>query len=343
MKKTSNFFPLVITLIFAFSSLLFLAGCGEDQEEDKLVIYAYDAFPDALEESIKKAIQSDETAVELIRFEDTGGLMAQLLLEKEEPKADVAIGLDNTYLARAFDEGLFQSYRPAGMEVVHEGLIVDSEYRVVPFDYGSIALNYDSELLPDPPQSWQELLDPAYRDKIILMNPSTSSPGRNFLLFTVAEFGENGYLDFWETLKPNILTVTSGWSDGYGLYTQGEAPIVLSYDTSPAYHLEFEETDRYKNLIFEGRAYAQIEVAGILTGAAHPELAKRCIDHIVSKAFQDLIPLNQIMYPVHPDASLPESFVQAAGATEIVNMDERLVAERLDGWLAAWEELMRRP
>ena len=330
-------------MILVLTGAFFLSGCGEDQQEGKLVVYTYDAFPDALEESIKNALQTEDTEIELIRFEDTGGLMTQVLLEKEKPKADVVIGLDNTYLARAFEEDLFQSYTPQAFKVVHEGLIVDPEHRLLPFDYGSITLNYDSQLLPEPPDSWQELLDPAYKDKVILMNPSTSSPGRNFLLFTVAEFGESGYLDFWDSLKPNILTVTSGWSDGYGLYTQGEAPIVLSYDTSPAYHLEFEETDRYKNLIFEGRAYAQIEVAGILKGAANLKLAKSCMDHIVSQDFQDLIPLNQFMYPVHPDADLPESFIQAAGATEIVNMDERLVAEKLDVWLAAWEELMRRP
>jgi thiamine transport system substrate-binding protein len=324
-------------------AVFFFSACNKEQQQGNLIIYTYDTFPDALEESIKTALETEGTAVNLIRFEDTGGLMAQVLLEKDKPKADVVIGLDNTYLARAFDEDLFQVYKPAGLKLVHEGLVVDPEYRLIPFDYGSIALNYDSKLLPDPPSSWQELLDPAYKDKIILMNPSTSSPGRNFLLFTIAEFGEDGFLDFWNSLKPNILTVASGWSEGYGLYTQGEAPIVLSYDTSPAYHLQFEETDRYKNLIFDGRAYAQVEVAGILKGSPHLKLAKRCMDHLVSQGFQDLIPLNQIMYPIHPDAKLPDSFVQAAGATEIVNMDESLVAEKLNGWLTAWEDLMRRP
>lgn len=343
MNRTHRFLMAAFALSLVLP-LAFVFSAGKDEQDNgKLVIYTYDAFPDALEASIREALGREGAEIDLIRFEDTGGLMTQVLLEKESPKADVVIGLDNTYLAKAFSEDLFQTYKPAGLKLVHEGLLVDRMYRLIPFDYGSIALNYDSQLLPNPPKNWEELLDPAYNDSVILMNPSTSSPGRNFLLFTIAEFGEDEYLNFWNSLKPNILTVTSGWSEGYGLYTQGEAPIVLSYDTSPAYHLEFEGTERYKNLIFDGRAYAQVELAGILKGAGRLDLAKKCMDHIVSREFQDLIPLNQIMYPVHPEAHLPESFVRAAGATEIINMDERLVAEKLDGWLAAWEDLMRRP
>ena len=334
-----------ILAILALAVLLISSGGKEPKvpEVNKLVVYTYDAFPGELESSIKDKFESEGITVDLLRFEDTGGLMAQVLLEKDTPKADVVIGLDNTYLAKAFDEDLFQPYKPADLKLVHERLLVDPEYRLVPFDYGSVVLNYDSEMLPNPPGSWADLLDPIYKDKIILMNPTTSSPGRNFLLFTIVEFGEDGYLDFWNALKPNILTVTAGWSEGYGLYTQGEAPIVLSYDTSPAYHIYYEKTHRYKNLIFDGKGYAQIEVAGIPKGAKNLPAAKECMDFIVAAEFQKLIPLTNFMYPVNPDVPLPDAFVEAKGATEIVNMDENLVSEKLDGWLTAWEDLMRRP
>ena len=343
MKKRFSITLLAAVTVVSILVALTTAFGGREPEGAKLVIYTYDSFPGALEEKIRSKLEPDGYAVEVVRFEDTGGLVTQLLLEKDNPKADIAIGLDNTYLARAFEADLFTPYEPSGMKLVHEGLLVDSEYRLIPFDYGSITLNYDSAMLPDPPGSWQELLDPKYKGKIILMNPTTSSPGRNFLLFTIVEFGEDGFLDFWRALKPNLLTVTAGWSEGYGLYTQGEAPIVLSYDTSPAYHLHFEGTHRYKNLIFEGRAYAQVEAAGILKGTKNLKAAKRCMDIIVSKEFQELIPLSNIMYPVHPEAQLPQAFIEAGGATEIVNMDERLVVDKLAEWLHAWEDLMRRP
>ncbi len=335
---------ILILVFLAIPWLNLAAGAqSEDKTNESLVIYTYDAFPEELVESIKNHFSTDGrmTEITVVRYQDTGALFNQLLLEKGHTKADLVIGLDNTYLAKAFEENLFLSYKPHDLQLVSPGLLVDPEYRVVPFDYGSITLNYDSSRLPFPPKSWKELLDPKYEKQIILMNPGTSSPGRNFLLFTIAEFGEDGYLDFWKALKPNILTVTSGWSEGYGLYTQGEAPIVLSYDTSPAYHIYYENESRYKNLIFDQRAYAVIEVAGVLRDAANPAAAKECIDFLVGKEFQELLPLTQIMYPVHPGATLPDAFTQAGRATSIVNMDEKLVAEKFNGWLTAWENVMR--
>ncbi|MBT3275938.1 MAG: thiamine ABC transporter substrate-binding protein, partial [Spirochaetales bacterium] len=337
------------TAAFIFIGVLIFLyiGCGEKRDDGEsrrkpLVVYTYDTFPEALEVSIQELFPAhSDTDVSIERFTDTGALISRVLIEKENPKADVVIGLDNTYISQALSEELFQSYKPKGLQLVSPGLLVDDEYRLIPFDYGSIALNYNSDMLPDPPSSWDDLLDPVYKNSIILMNPATSSPGKNFLLFTISEFGENGYLDFWKALKPNILTVTSGWSEGYGLYTQGEAPIVLSYDTSPAYHMHYEQVDKYRNLLFEQRAYAQIEVAGIVTGAKNLSAARELMDHIVSVDFQELIPLNQIMYPIHPDAQLPDAFARANGAEIIVNMDEKIVAEKFEKWLTDWEQVMR--
>lgn len=327
---------------FLFAPALLLGAGGADEEGAKtVVVYTYDAFSGELEENIRARLGEKGISLRMERFQDTGALFTQTLLETEKPVADVVVGLDNTYLARAIKEDLFRAYKPDALKLVSPGILVDPEYRLVPFDYGSVALNYDSGVLTAPPESWSELLEPTYKNQIIMMNPATSSPGRNFLLFTVTEFGEDGYLDFWRRLKPNILTVTSGWSEGYGLYTQGEAPIVLSYDTSPAYHMHYEDEDRYRNLLFDGKAYAQIEVAGITRKTSNFEYAKECMDHLVSVEFQELIPLNQIMYPVHADAALPEAFAWANPASHIVNMDETVVAKKLDTWLAAWEAVMR--
>ncbi len=336
---------LIVAAMFIVSTSVFLfgaGGAGEGAPSDsgsRLVVYTYDAFPGALEESIQAGLEGVEVVFE--RFMDTGGLFTQMLLEKDDARADVVIGLDTTYLPRVFKEDLLQPYEPKGLKLVRDDLLVDPEYRAVAFDYGGIALNYDSQALPEPPRSWDELLEEKYKNKIILINPATSSPGKNFLLFTIAEFGVDGYLDFWRSLKPNILTVASGWSEAYGLYTQGEAPIVLSYATSPAYHKHYESVTRYRNLLFEGKAYAQIEVAGILKNAPNPAAARKLIDHIMSVEFQDLIPLNQFMYPVHADATLPEAFVWAEPASEMVRLDAEAVAAGFDGWLERWEAVMR--
>ena len=329
--------PLLLTAAAAFSG-----GRREKAAVPALVVYTYDAFGEELQDAIGRHFAENwNAAVTFQRFEDTGALYNRLYLERENPVADVAIGLDITYLARAYADGLFQAYKPAGLKVTDPALIVDPRYRVVPFDYGGVLLNVDTKALPNPPRTWEELTGPSLRRKIILMSPATSSPGRNFLLLTVAVFGEDKYLDFWRALKPNILTVSPGWSEGYGLYTQGEAPIVLSYDTSPAYHLEFEKETRYQSLVLGDSAYAQVEVAGIVRNSRNPENARRLMDYLVSPELQALIPLNQVMYPIHPEVALPESFRSVIRAAHLVSLDEERVAANFDRWLREWESVMQ--
>lgn len=343
MRNVSILITAVLLLLVSATAM---AGGTSEAEvaesEGPLIVYTYDAFPEALETVMVEYFEATHgVGVDFQRFADTGGLFNQLYLERQDPRADIAIGLDTTYIGRAFTEGFFDSYRPERAELLSKDLIVDEEFRVTPFDYGGVTLNYDSEALPNPPESWEELLSERFRDTIILMNPNTSSPGRNFLLFTIAEFGEDGYLDFWRQLEPNVLTVTPGWSEGYGLYSQGEAPIVLSYETSPAYHLAYEDTRRYKPLIFDDEAYWQIEVAGIVRDTPRRELAEAFIDHMLSEEFQREIPLNQFMYPVRDDIELPEAFTAFDRADEKVEVDQERVAEKMDEWLSDWEDVMR--
>jgi len=334
----------VATATTLFLTMLFLAtitGCSRTDPR-ALVIYTYDAFPEPLEQMIVSRF-SDEynITVTVERFQDTGGLYNEVYLAGDDYVADLIIGLDNTYVGKALAEGFFQPYTPAGIESVRPDLLLDPQHRLIPFDYGNIVLNYDAEVLTDPPATWDDLLDPRLRESIVLMNPATSSPGRNFLLLTIEQFGEDGYLDYWKNLRPNILTVTAGWSEGYGLYSQGEAPIVLSYDTSPAYHIAYENTDRYRNLILNDTGYAQIEFAGISALAQNVAGAQRAMDYLLSSEFQAEIPLNQFMFPVRDDVTLPEAFTQIDRPTTSVHMDGERVDERFEAWVADWEEVMR--
>jgi thiamine transport system substrate-binding protein len=311
-------------------------------ESDRLVVWTYDAFPEGLEELLAAHMREEYGVTTVVeRYSDTGGLYNEVILTAGEGAADLVIGLDNTYIGAALASDLFQPWEPSGAAAIRPELILDDTYRLVPFDWGNILLNYDSEALPNPPRTWEELLDPALEESIILTSPATSSPGRNFLLLTVAQFGEDGFLEYWEALKPNILTVTAGWSEGYGLYSQGEAPIVLSYDTSPAYHIAYEDTDRYRTLILDGVGYAQIEVMGILADAPNPEHARRAAEFVLSTTFQQEVPLNQFMYPVRDDIELPPAFTQVERPAESVFLDPAMVDANFDRWLEAWEEVMR--
>ncbi len=340
---TRHFFPILFSAI-----VIALASCSPSEESaaqadaSTVVIYGYDSLSSDLSDAISQHMQEKfDVTVDFQRIGDTGAVYTQLYLERENPVADVMIGLDQSYLPQLRDDNLLESYQPAALELAQDELLIARDYYALPFDFGYITLNADTTELDTLPQSWDALLDPALEKSIIMLNPATSSPGRNFLLYTIAVFGEPGYLDYWKALKPNILTVAGGWSEGYGLYNQGEAPMVVSYETSPAYHRQFEGTERYQALLFDSAAYLQVEIAGIVRNAKNRTNAERVIDYILSSEFQQLIPLNQFMYPVHPDAELPEAFVSDNTVEQPVWLDPAYVRENLPRWLEEWEDALR--
>lgn len=332
---------LVLLTMLAVGTLL-CSGCLS-RKEKKLTVYTYASFPMALVERAREDFREKHgIEVEFESFNDTGTLFSQLIREKKKPVADVVIGLDSIYFLRAAREDLFRPYRPEAADHIPADLVFDPEFRLTPFDFGYVLFNYDSEKLEQVPASHQDLLDPVYRGKIILTNPLTSSPGQIFLLTTVALFGEDGYLDYWRALRQNVLTITASWDEAYGMYTAGEAPIVLSYGTSPAYHILYEGTDRYQPLVLDGAAYAQIEGVGILKGSKNPKAAELFIEYLLSPEFQALIPENQFMYPVRSDVELDPAFRLETPVEKLLNLPLETVEANLDKWLAGWEQAIEK-
>jgi thiamine transport system substrate-binding protein len=214
--------------------------------------------------------------------------------------------VDQNLAPRVLGSGLLEAYRPRGFENILSELVLDTSFRLTPYDYSYFAIIYDSEKLPVPPRSLEDLTDSRYRQSLILMDPRTSSPGLGFFGWVKEVYG-NDWQNYWQRLQPSILTVAEGWSSGYGLFTRGEAPLVLSYTTSPAYHLEYEETEQYKAAIFIDGHPLQVEVAGLLESARNKENGKIFLDFMLSPDFQNIIPLTNWMYPV-TDIPLPSSF-----------------------------------
>jgi thiamine transport system substrate-binding protein len=313
-------------------------------EEQELVIYAYDSFV-AEWGPAPKVIpifeQKYGVKVTVLSVGDAGQVLNRAILEKEDPQADILVGIDNNLLARALEEEVLQPYRSPQLGVVPERLRFDASSSVTPFDYGYFAFVYDSEKLSDPPASLEELTAPRFRKKVIVEDPRTSSPGLGLLLWTVAVYGE-GYLDYWSRLKPNLLTITDGWDSAYGLFTSGEAPLVLSYTTSPAYHVEVENTERYRALIFGEGNYLQIEGMGIVRGARHPELARKFIDFTLSPEFQAEIPLTNWMYPVNPAVKTPDSFRFAPQPQRPLSLDAAEIRRNQERWISEWVKLVSR-
>ena len=336
MKKISVF----VVLLLAVS--LSLSAGGAQEDEDTLVIYAYDSFvsewgPAGL---IIPAFEEETgITVDIQSAGDAGQVLSRAILEAKSPRADIVLGIDNNLLDRALNADILQPYKPKNLGRIPEELRFDPTYHVIPFDYGFFSIVYDSERITSPPESLEDLTRPEYREKLILMDPRTSSPGLGFLLWTIEVYGE-GWTDYWKRLIPSILTVTDGWDAGYGLFTAGEAPMVLSYTTSPAYHVEFEDTDRYKAALFDGGNYMQIEGMGIVKGAPHRKEAERFIEFMLTDSFQKVIPLTNFMFPVVPETRLPESFDAALKPETILLMDAEQITLDLESRLEEWVRIL---
>lgn len=319
-------------LIFAF-----LTGCskknvGEDRLS-KVVVYAYDSFisewgPGPEIKRLFKATTGYN--VEFVDCGDGVQVFSRALIEKDAPVADVLIGLDNNLVSQVAEAKLLVEYKPKNAEKtipnsLHRAL--GSNWLLTPLDWSHFAMVYDTQSSVPAPESLLDLIKPAYKKKIILLDPRTSTPGLGFLAWTVAVFGD-GYADFWRALKPNILTMSPSWSSGYGLFASGEAPLVVSYTTSPAYHVEYERTDRFQALIFPEGHPIQVEGAGIVRGAPNENGAKVFLDFLASRDVQMILPLTQWMYPANSTVPLPDSYKKAAPiASKTISADPNAVAD----------------
>ena len=309
----------------------------------ELTIYTYDSFNSEWGPGpvvFKRFEEQCACKLKVVSPGDSGTVLNRVILEKANPKADILLGLNNSELEKSFSYDLWEPYRSPLLEKVPAELLVDKNNRVTPFDYGFIAFVYDSQKLKNPPNSLQDLLDPKYKRKIVIENPKTSSPGLSMLHWTISVYGEDGYLDYWKKLKPNLLSVTDGWSAAYGMFTKGEVPIVLSYVTSPAYHLEYEKTERYQAAVFQEGHYRQIEFAGILKGTRRSKRAQEFIDFMLSEKFQNVIPLTNWMFPVVQYQPLPESFRIAPQPKSAPELNPARVNQQNSKWLKAWSRAM---
>jgi len=305
----------LFTLALALGAAASLFGSGKKQTTspaapppNEVVVWTYDSFVSEWGPGETVAARFEAATGRRIRWVshgDAGAMLARLILEGGAAGADVILGLDQNMAGRALASGLLEGYKPAGAGGVFPELVLDDAWRLTPLDYSYFAIIYDSETVA-PPASLEDLAGPDYRDRLILMDPRTSSPGLGFLAWTQAIYGGE-WTAYWERLKPSILTVADGWDSGYGLFTAGEAPLVLSYTTSPGYHLEYEGTERFKAALFAQGHPIQIEAAALLKAAPNKAGGQAFLDFMLTPAFQEVIPLTNWMYPVI-DIPLPDSF-----------------------------------
>jgi thiamine transport system substrate-binding protein len=294
--------------------------------------------------------QANNVKVNFIKQGDAGQALSRAILTKDNPEADVIFGVDNTFMGRALNAGILEMYLPTGLQSVPQEFQSLATPQLTPIDYGDVCLNYDKAYFAQkklaPPQSLADLTKPEYKDLLVTENPAGSSPGLAFMLATIAAVGEDKWLAYWQQLKANGVKVVEDWNTAYytefsGSSGKGPRPIVVSYASSPAAEVIFADPpiDQAPTAAITDpkTCLRQIEFAGILQGTKNRDLAEKWIDFMLSVPYQQDLPLNQFMYPINPQAKLPEAIMKwSAVAQEPANLSSAVIAQNRERWIEEW-------
>ena len=303
-----------------------------------LNIYTYDSFASDWGPGIPIAEGFEKQCNCTINWNasnDAAFLLSLLKTEGSQTKADVILGLDTNLMAEAIQEGLLERHNTQA--TFNLPIAWDNPY-FVPFDFGYFAIMVDTEAMDQPPQALDELVRGDFTNQLVIQDPRTSSPGLGLIHWMHAVYGED-MAQAWKDIRSNILTTTPGWSEAYGLFLDGSAPMVLSYTTSQAYHQMVEETSRYQALIFPEGHQIQVEVAGISSYSDQKELAQQFLDYLVSKDAQSIIPTTNWMYPaVDVGDQLPTVIHDLPVPTKTFLLDSETAGETRTDLITIWLE-----
>ena len=333
-------------LFFLAMTCLLLPVVGS--AEETLTLMTHDSF-NISKELIARFEEQNQVKLRVFKAGDAGAALVQAILSKENPMADVFFGVDNTFFSRAITADIFVPYASPQLKNIPDQFKLDGQNRLLPVDYGDVCLNYDKKWFIEtnlvPPADLTDLIKPEYKGLTVVENPATSSPGMAFLLATIGRFGENGYLDFWKQLRDNDVLVANGWEDAYyGHFTsasKGKRPIVVSYASSPAAVVYYAEKPMANAptgaVVSNNSAFRQVEFVGILKGTKKPALAQKLVDFILSRPFQEDIPLQMFVFPVNSTAVLPPVFTKYARVAEHpATVSPAAIEKNREAWLEAW-------
>jgi thiamine transport system substrate-binding protein len=348
--------PLLLILLAACQPVAAPGAPIESSARPTLVVASHDSF-NVSENVVAQFEQEHNVTVQFLALGDAGAAVNRIILSKDAPLADLFFGVDNTFLGRALEADVFEPYDSPALESIPDELELDPEHRLLPIDVGYVNLNADADWFAQNgiplPTALEDLTKPDYAGLLVTPNPATSSPGLAFLLATISHFGEEEALTFWQALRANDLLVTDGWSEAYfehftvGSAGAGDRPLVVSYSTSPPADIVYATDGRTEtssvNLNLPGGVFRQIEFVGILQGTQQPELARAWVDFMLSRPFQEDMPLQMFVYPALPDAHLPDLFVQYAEVpAEFAQIEPAEIEANREQWIEAWTNAVRR-
>ncbi|HLA06641.1 MAG TPA: thiamine ABC transporter substrate-binding protein [Anaerolineales bacterium] len=343
-------------ITFVLCAIFLLSACTSTPNGiQTLTILTHDSFA-VSEEVVTTFEKANRAKIVFLQSGDAGAVLNKAILTREAPLADVFFGVDNTFLSRALEADIFEAHDSRALQEIPDEFILDPSRRALPVDYADVCINYDKAYFTDMdlavPKSLDDLLKPEYKDLLVVENPATSSTGLAFLLTTIAQYGDS-FTEYWAALRDNGVVVVDGWETAY--YTnfsassgKGPQPMVVSYATSPAAEVIFAEPPLddapTASMLGPNTCFRQIEFVGILKGTQRRALAEKFVDFILSRQFQEDVPLQMFVYPVNPGAALPDEFDKYAQApSQPATLDPEIIAANRDQWIQAWTEIVMKP
>jgi len=304
---------------------------------EKLTIYTYDSFVSEwgpgpiIEKIFEEKYNAD---VDFVAVDSAATLLNKVILEGDTSKADIVLGLDMNLFDLAEQSGLFTSHNIKDINNLINLPLKWETNKFVPYNYGYFSFVYNEANLETPPKSMDELIN-STNARIVIQDPRTSTPGLGLLTWMKALYGDKAG-DEWKKLNKKIISVTKGWTDAYyNFFMAGEADMVLSYTTSPAAHIMFEERYDILATTFEEGNYITIEFAGILNNSQNKDLANKFLNFMLSEEFQSVIPSTNIMYPITNIKDLPEAF-DKLDVPKFIQMDPKEINKNKEKWIDEW-------
>jgi len=318
-----------------------------------LTVLTHDSF--AISDALVKQFEAENNVhLAFIKGGDAGAVLNKAVLSKENPQADVFYGVDNTFISRAIKADIFDAYNSPLLKTNRSEFDLDPQHRLLAVDYGDVCINYDKAYFKNKklavPAVLEDLTRPEYKGQLVVENPATSSTGLAFMLATVAQYGPDHFLDYWKKLKENDVMIVDGWEAAY--YTQfsgssGKGPqsLVVSYGTSPAAELVFAKEPLKEaptaSIVGPNTCFRQVEFVGILKGTKQRALAEKWVDFMLSKPFQEDMPLQMFVFPVDSQAALPDAFKQYIQVPDKpASLSPDTIDSQRDSWIEAWRAAM---
>ena len=330
----------------AIAGVAGLGGClgGPDGGDRTLTVATYSSFTGegTAGNWLKSAFEADTDATVEFRIPENGlNEFIQRQSQDAPIDADLFVGLTTGELVRAddrLDESLFAAAGDIeGADRVRSDLTFDPDGRVVPYDTGYISLVYDEGEV-DEPGTFESLLEPEYEDSLLTQNAQQSDPGRAFLLWTINEYGPEGYLDYWSQLADNGVRILSDWEPAYNAYQNEEAPMVVSYSTDQVfYHGEDVDMSRHQIGFLNDQGYANPEGMAQFADSDDPELARAFMSFMLTEEAQAEIATRNVQFPavegIEPGGEFGE---YALEPPEAVTFGYDELAGTVDEWIDDW-------